>query len=580
MPLALVQAGCLVLAELSVFFRPASRADITIAILELVLVASLVCLVYLEITGRRQSNRQALEAFEHNYRRLFEQNPQPMWVYDPETFAFIAVNDAAVRQYGYSADEFLAMTIKTIRPQEDVPALIENVRQRDAGFQRGELWRHRKKDGTVIDVEIAANDVDFGGRGARLVMATDISERLRAQRALAQSGADMRRLNAELEQRIVERTAEIESRNLEMQQSRQELREFIDSMPVFNAKVALDGTLLLVNRTAQVASGLSMEELLKIKFQDGQWWAFDPMVQARMTAAFAGAVSGTPVSCEEKLFAYGTVIDIALSLTPIAGADGKVAYIVAEARDITPLKRAERALRERGAQLEVAMAELESFSYSVSHDLRSPLRAADGFSLALEKQYGKQLDETARHYLSRIRAGTQRMDQLIDDLLKLSRISRGELRRQHVDLTGVAQRIVRELRAEEPERLVEFVIADDVSAQGDANLLTIALENLLRNAWKFTGKLGKARIEFAVAEIGNQPAYYVKDNGAGFDMAYADKLFGVFQRLHHLDEFPGTGVGLATVQRIIRRHGGRIWAESAVNQGATFHFTLDFVGYQ
>ncbi|MFI5399198.1 MAG: PAS domain S-box protein [Candidatus Binatia bacterium] len=234
----------------------------------------------------------------------------------------------------------------------------------------------------------------------------------------------------------------------------------------------------------------------------------------------------------------------------------------------------ERRVAERTVQLEVSNKELEAFGYSVSHDLRAPLRAVDGFSTMLLDRYGAQFDAQGRHYLQRVRAGAQRMNELINDLLVLSRITRSEMSRQSVDLSTLGRTIVADLRKTQPDRQVEFVIADDVVVEGDAGLLRAALENLLGNAWKYTSKHPTARIEFGVSQQDGQPIYFVRDDGAGFDMAYVDRLFGAFQRLHATDDFEGTGIGLATVQRIIRRHGGRVWAEGAVEHGATFSFTL------
>jgi len=233
-----------------------------------------------------------------------------------------------------------------------------------------------------------------------------------------------------------------------------------------------------------------------------------------------------------------------------------------------------RRIRARTAQLEAANKELEAFSYSVSHDLRAPLRSIDGFSQALQEDYTARLDEEGRSHLRRVRAATQRMAHLIDDLLHLARVSRAELRSAPVDLSAVAQGVVAELRQREPRRAVEFVCVDQARVRGDPALLRVLLENLLGNAWKFTAQRRPARIEFGVSQQDGATAYFVRDNGAGFDMSYADKLFGAFQRLHSAKEFEGTGIGLATVQRIIHRHGGRVWAESAVDQGATFYFTV------
>jgi two-component system, NtrC family, sensor kinase len=226
-------------------------------------------------------------------------------------------------------------------------------------------------------------------------------------------------------------------------------------------------------------------------------------------------------------------------------------------------------------ELEWKNKELEAFSYSVAHDLRAPLRSIDGFSQVLLEDYAGSLDSDGQEFLGYIRESAQHMGRLIDDLLGLSRVLRSEFQREQVQLTTLALTVAGRLQKVHPGRQVEFVVADGLVSSGDARLLTIVLENLLGNAWKFTGKRTDARIEVGVCDDGGDRAYFVRDNGAGFDMAYAAKLFGVFQRLHSDAEFEGTGIGLATVQRVVHRHGGRIWAEGEVDNGATFFFTLD-----
>ena len=231
-------------------------------------------------------------------------------------------------------------------------------------------------------------------------------------------------------------------------------------------------------------------------------------------------------------------------------------------------------VRARTAELEATNKELEAFSYSVSHDLRAPLRAVDGFSQALLEDYGKQLDATGQNYLQRVRAGAQNMGALIDDMLKLSRVTRTPLQPAAVDLSAMAREIVSQLRHNEPGRNVRIDIADGLGAHGDPGLLRVVLENLLGNAWKYTGKTTSAQISFDAERHEGRTIFRIRDNGAGFDMRYADKLFGAFQRLHSPHEFPGTGVGLATVARILERHGGRVWAESEPGKGATFYLEI------
>ena len=224
--------------------------------------------------------------------------------------------------------------------------------------------------------------------------------------------------------------------------------------------------------------------------------------------------------------------------------------------------------------LEHKNRELESFSYAVSHDLRAPLRRIDSFSRAILESQGRRLDDEGRKFLSRVREASQQMAQLIDDVLYLSRVTRSDLRDQDVDLSEVAELVVSRLQEGQPNRRMEVKIRPGVVVTGDGQLLKIALENLLQNAWKFTGHQAEPRIEFGVTQTSGEPTYFIRDNGAGFEMTYAARLFGPFQRLHSQQEFPGNGIGLATVQRIIHRHGGKVWAEGLVGQGATFYFTL------
>jgi len=240
--------------------------------------------------------------------------------------------------------------------------------------------------------------------------------------------------------------------------------------------------------------------------------------------------------------------------------------------------RAARELAETRAALVVELErknkELEVFSYSISHDLRAPLRSIDGFSQILLKDYADMLDAKGMHHLERVRAAAQRMGELIDDLLQLSRVARGDLSRSRVNLSGIARTVATELGRNEPERAVEFDIPVELVVDADSRLMKVALENLLGNAWKFTSKTASAKIAFGAEQRGAETVYFVRDNGAGFNMDHTDKLFSPFQRLHRDADFPGTGIGLATVYRIFDRHGGRVWAEGAVGKGATFYFTI------
>jgi light-regulated signal transduction histidine kinase (bacteriophytochrome) len=274
---------------------------------------------------------------------------------------------------------------------------------------------------------------------------------------------------------------------------------------------------------------------------------------------------------------------------PLLDENGSVREWVGACIDITDRKKAEEEITklnaeleqrviDRTAQLSTVNKELDAFSYSVSHDLRAPLRSIDGFSQALLEEYqDKPLDDVGKTYLERVRKATQRMGLLIDDMLKLSRITQAEIKSEAIDLSGMIRAIAEVHRKSNPDRTVDVTFQEgikEVIVQGDPSLVKIAMENLVDNAFKFTGKATHPRIEFGTVVRDGETACFIRDNGAGFDMAYVGKLFGAFQRLHGADEFPGTGIGLATVQRIVQRHGGQVWAEGEVGKGATFYFTL------
>lgn len=283
------------------------------------------------------------------------------------------------------------------------------------------------------------------------------------------------------------------------------------------------------------------------------------------------------------LRADGEEFPVEASISQVEAGGQKLYTVIM--RDVSERKRAEEEIRrineeleqriaERTAQLQAANKELEAFSYSVSHDLRAPLRHINGFSQALLEDCSDQLDETGKGYLEEVRGATRSMAQLIDDLLQLSRVTRSEMRKEAVNLSDLARAVLLELQKDDAARKVKVQIEDGLRAYGDKRLLKVMIDNLLGNAWKFTSKREDAEISFGQERLDGETVNFIRDNGAGFDMAYADKLFGAFQRLHSVGEFDGTGIGLATVQRIINRHGGRVWAEGRVNAGATFYFTL------
>jgi two-component system, NtrC family, sensor kinase len=315
------------------------------------------------------------------------------------------------------------------------------------------------------------------------------------------------------------------------------------------------------SRPELAAGMLKLEELTPSEWRERDETA---IAQLKKTG------SATPFE-KELLRKDGSRLSIVLGLVLLEGADKTVGFVL----DRTEQKEAEQKIKRYAAALEGANHELESFSYSVAHDLRAPLRSIDGFSQALLEDYNDKLDDGGKKYLRFIRESAQHMAQLIDDLLTLSRVTRSELHREPVDLSALALATITRLQRANPDRKVEIVIQERLAREGDPRLLAVVFDNLLGNAWKFTSKREAGRIEFGATSNGGPPAFFVRDNGAGFDMAFASKLFGVFQRLHAATEFEGTGVGLATVQRIVHRHGGRVRAEGEVNRGATFYFTLE-----
>jgi len=381
-------------------------------------------------------------------------------------------------------------------------------------------------------------------------------------------------------ERAVERSALVEShappeeigQRKATEAMRSTLAAIVESSSDAIVSKGLDGIITSWNRGAQAIFGYSPEEAI------GQPMTilFPPHRVDEERRLLERLRRGEKVESYEsvRMRKDGAEIDVSVTASPVRNASGAIVGFSKIARDITETKRMQRDLLRAKEATEEANRELQAFSYSVAHDLRAPLRAIDGFSQALVEDCSERLDANGRRYLGLVRDSAQLMARLIDDLLALTRVTRAELRRERVDLSALARAAFGRLQRAEPRRHVEVSIRDDLACDGDPTLLGMVLDNLLGNAWKFTSKRVGARIEVGVVTANDEDAYFVRDNGAGFDMTYAGKLFGLFQRLHNVRDFEGTGVGLAIVQRIVHRHGGKVWAEGKVGEGATFHFTL------
>jgi PAS domain S-box-containing protein len=398
---------------------------------------------------------------------------------------------------------------------------------------------------------------------------------LRENSIRAGAESQLEEANSRLERRVDERTAQLEEALAQVRkQSEEPFRLFVSNVKDY-ALLMLDpdGRVATWNAGAERIKGYRAEEIV------GQHFSrfYTPEDIERGKPARELEITAEQERFEDEGWRVrkdGSRFWANVVMIPLRDQMGQLRGFGKVTRDMTERKVIEEEMAAQNTQLESANRELEAFCYSVSHDLRAPLRGIDGFSQALLEDYAGQLDNKGKEYLQRVRAAVQRMGALIDDLLDLSRITRTEMRREAIDLSQIAQSIADELRGTQPDRTAEFVITPGLEVQADPRLIRVVLENLLRNSWKFTSKRESTRIEFGRTAANGHSAFFVKDNGAGFDPNYSNRLFGAFQRLHSASEFPGTGVGLATVQRVILRHGGKIWAESDVDRGATFFFEL------
>jgi PAS domain S-box-containing protein len=429
-------------------------------------------------------------------------------------------------------------------------------------------WTYVRRDGTSIDVSLVVTAVrsERGDIAGYLGIAQDITERKRVE-------AEIRQLNAELEQRVQDRTRELAA-------SEERMRLFFERQLVGMAITSPEKGWLKVNDKICEMLGYAADELARLTWAELTY----PEDLAPDVAQFERLLKGEidSYTLEQRFVRKdGSIVFTDLAVGCVRRADGRVDYVLALLEDITERKRAEESVRqlnaqlvERATMLEASNQELEWFSYSVSHDLRAPLRAVDGFSHMLLEKYAGKLDANGQHYLDVLRANAARMAQLIDDILSFSRMGRREMATVPIDMAKLVPEVFAELQAAAPNRRLTLVVGDLPPTRGDRAMIRQVVVNLLSNAVKFTAARPEAVIEAGCRSEAGEDRYYVKDNGAGFDMKYVDKLFSIFQRLHSTAEFEGTGIGLAIVKRIVTRHGGHVWAEGQVDVGATIHFAL------
>jgi PAS domain S-box-containing protein len=463
----------------------------------------------------------------------------------------LEVKSAAETAYGYSRRELLELDVYALRASVGGPSAAELLEAAKAGGMRYET-KHRRKDGSVFPVEASIRGVTLiDGEEVYLGIARDISERKRAEEELRES---------------------------------EDKFKYVFDHSVIGKSLTLPTGELRVNDAVCRMLGYSRKELEGKKMHEITHPDDVEASQRSLEAMLSGSQDKVHV-VKRYVHKNGSVVWADVSTSLRRDETGEPLYFITSVVDITKRKQDEAEIRRlnaeleervvsRTAQLEATNKELEAFAYSVSHDVRAPLRAIDGFSAMVLEDDADNLSEESVGHLRRARGAAQRMARLLDDLLGLSRISRQDLLRARVDLSALARELAAELSAEHPSRRVDVSIAAEMSADADPALVRIIFRELLANAWKFTSRHESAHIEVGVWDADVECAFFVRDDGAGFDMDRAKQLFGAFQRMHRADEFEGEGIGLATVQRLVTRHGGRVWAEAEVEKGATFYFTL------
>ncbi len=502
-----------------------------------------------DVTDRQQAEK-ALRKSEEKLSKMFHASPIPISLSRMRDGLYLDVNEAYLTQFGWNREEMIGRTSTQLAlwSEGERDRWIKELRAtgRTHGFEAS----FRSKSGTQHTVLVSAERFDLDTEECVIALVYDITDRKRAEEALRQS----------------------EARARVMAEG--------SSIGIFLG--AADGETMYTNPAIHRIIGCEAEETL------GDRWTghVHPEDRELMRQAWlANVASRADYELDYRFLRKDGSVRYVHVKAMAVNEGGQLLCYVGNVEDITERKQADEEILRLNAELEsrvkirtselrAANRELESFAYSISHDLRAPLRGIDGFSQLLLDEYGGKLDRQGHDYLARVRRAAQRMGILIDDLLELSRVTRQGMRRETVNLSQLAHDILDEYKKAYPQRTVDIQVAPGCLVEGDPQLLRVLLENLLDNAWKYTGKIAEATIEFGVEKMELTLVYFVRDNGAGFDMQYADRLFRPFQRLHSPEDFEGTGIGLASVARIVHRHGGRVWAESAVGRGATFRFTL------
>jgi len=628
--------------------------------------------VFDDITNNKLKEETLIES-ENRYRMLFESNPQPMWVFDTASFKFLAVNDAAIAKYGFSREEFLSLTIKDIRPDEDINNLTNYVSTRDEKIIDSGVWRHKLKNGQIIFVEIYSHKIDFENKKARLVLANDITHRKIAEEKLIESENRFKNaiINAPFPILIYAEDGEVLNVSKTLTDITGYKAEEISTLEKWTERAYGEFKDVVLNQLKKLNSleGMKHQGELEITCADGgkRIWDFSVSSLGRFPDGRKIFIRMASDVTERKLaeetlknseIRHRSTLENMQEGYQIIGYDWKYIYVnesvcrqanktkeeligftmmekfpgiektdmfavlkrcmkeripeimenefyfedenkgwfqlsiqpVPEgifilSLDITERKKAEEKIlnlnaeleqrvKERTQQLEDINKELEAFTYSVSHDLRSPLRAIDGFSKIILEDYESILDEEGKRLFSIIRNNTIHMDNLITDLLSLSRVTRGELKLTMADMFKMVSEIFKETLNKNEIQKYEVKIGKLPDICCDASLMRQVWSNLISNAVKYTSPKETRSIEVSYITNNHHITYYIKDNGVGFNPDYSHKLFGVFQRLHSSSEFEGTGVGLAIVERIINKHGGKVWGEGKINGGAVFYFSL------